>query len=189
MGIGKPNLSCDFRRAYEKSGYKGRWRKTLAVLGSQGFQAVVGYRMCHWLVRQRVPIVPMVIQRLVEITTGISISPEAVIGKGLLIMHFGGIVIHEGARIGDNCTITHGVTIGNKTPGGGAPRLGNSVYLCVDAKVLGEITIGDHCVVGAGAVVLKSVPARCVVAGVPARVVKSRQEGRMEASGEDTSSA
>ena len=187
--MGMPNLSCDFRRAYEKSGYKRRWRKALAVLGSQGFQAVAGYRMCHWLVRKRVPIVPMVIQRLVEVATGISISPEAVIGKGLVIMHFGGIVIHERTRIGDNCTITHGVTIGNKVPGGDAPRLGHHVYLCVDAKVLGEITIGDHCVVGAGAVVLRSVPARCVVAGVPARVVKTGGPGQEETTDGSAASA
>ncbi len=166
------NIKRDFKRFYEKTGYKGVLRKILAVGGSQGFQAVFAYRLCHWLVKRRIPFLHLFIQRFIEITTGISISPEAKIGKGLMIMHFGGIVINEDAEIGENCTLTHGVTIGNKTSGGKSPKIGNNVYVCVDAKILGDITIGDTCVIGAGSVLLQSVPANSVVAGVPAKVVK-----------------
>ncbi|MFH1245698.1 MAG: serine O-acetyltransferase [Candidatus Omnitrophota bacterium] len=113
------------------------------------------------------------IQRFTEIFTGISIPPTVVIGKGLMIEHFGGIVINSNTKIGDYCTISHCVTIGNKKPGGKSPVLGNNVYICVGAKVLGDIYIGENSIIGANAVALESVPANSVAAGVPARVIKT----------------
>ena len=101
------------RRFYQKTGYRGKFRKVFITLGSQGFQAVMGYRMCRWLVSKRIPILHLFIERFVEITTGISIPPEAKIGKGLVIMHFGGIVINTGTEIGENCRISNHVAIGN----------------------------------------------------------------------------
>lgn len=106
-------------------------------------------------------------------TTGISIPPTVEIGKGLMIEHFGGIVINSNSKIGDFCTISHCVTIGNKKPGGKSPIIGNNVYICVGAKVLGEITIGNNCIIGANAVVLDSVPENSIVAGMPAKVIKT----------------
>lgn len=167
------NLKYDFRRIYNKTSYKGILRKIFICFWSQGFQAMLGYRMCRWLVLHHIPIIHMLIQRSVEIFTGISIPPTAAIGKGLMIEHFGGIVINSGSKIGDFCTISHCVTIGNKRPGGKAPVIGDNVYICVGAKILGDITIGDNCIVGANAVVLENVPANSVVVGVPAKVVKT----------------
>jgi len=168
-----PNLKYDFRRVYNKTSYKGRLRKIFVVFWSQGFQAIAGYRMCHWLVAKHIPIIHMLIQRFVEILTGISIPPTAQLGKGIMIEHFGGIVINSGTKIGDFCTISHEVTFGNKRPGGKAPIVGNNVYICVGAKVLGDITVGDNCIIGANSVLTESVPANSVVAGIPARVIKT----------------
>jgi serine O-acetyltransferase len=95
------------------------------------------------------------------------------IGKGLLIEHFGGIVINSKTKIGDFCTISHCVTIGNKKPGGLSPRIGNNVYICSGAKILGDISIGDNCIIGANAVVIESLPANSVAAGIPAKVIKN----------------
>ena len=167
-----PNLKYDFRRIYQKTSYTGKLRKVFACLGAQGFQAVMGYRICRWLFLKRIPIIHLIIQRFIEITTGISLPPEAKIGKGLLIMHFGGIIINSDVSMGDFCTIGHGVTIGNKRPGGTSPKIGNNVYLCAGAKVLGEIAIGDNSIVGANAVVLESFPENSVVGGVPAKLIK-----------------
>jgi serine O-acetyltransferase len=147
-------------------------RKVFACLGAQGFQAVMGYRMCRWLVSKRIPLLHLFIQRFVEITTGISIPPEANIGKGLLINHFGGIIINNGTRMGDFCTISHGATLGNKRPGGRSPAIGNNVYIAAGAKILGDITIGDNCIIGANAVVMGSMPANSIIAGIPAKVMK-----------------
>lgn len=167
-----PKLRYDFRRYYQKTSYKGKLRKVFVVLGVQGFQAIMGYRMARWLASKHIPLLGLFIQRCVEILTGISIPDEAEIGKGLMINHFGGIVINVGSKIGNFCTISHGVTLGNKRPSGKSPVIGNNVYIAVAAKILGEITIGDNCIIGANAVVMESIPTNSIVAGIPAKVVK-----------------
>ena len=167
-----PNLRYDFQRVYTKTSYQGKFRKIFATLGQQGFQAILGYRMCRWLVEKKIPLLHLFIQRCAEITTGISIPPEVVVGKGLMIPHFGGLIINSNSTIGEFCTISHGVTLGNKMPGGKSPVIGNHVYICAGAKVLGEIHIGDHCIIGANSVVVSSIPPNSVVAGIPAKVIR-----------------
>ncbi|WP_305848820.1 serine O-acetyltransferase [Microcystis aeruginosa] len=91
------------------------------------------------------------------------------IGKGLFIQHgFSTIVM---ADLGDNCWINQQVTIGYKDKSG-RPKIGNNVRITAGAKVLGNITIGDNVTVGANSVVVKDVPANCVVVGIPARIIK-----------------
>ncbi|MEM6535780.1 MAG: serine O-acetyltransferase, partial [Pseudomonadota bacterium] len=84
-----------------------------------------------------------------------------------------GITIGETAVIGDDCSLLHGVTLGGtgKEVGDRHPKIGNGVLLSVGAKVLGNIVVGDHAKVAAGSVVLKDVPAKSTVAGVPAKPV------------------
>ena len=106
--------------------------------------------------------------------TGIEIHPGAVIGHGLFIDHGDGVVIGETTVIGDNVTIYQGVTLGGtgKETGKRHPTIGNGVTIGAGAKVLGPITIGDNCKVGAGSIVLKNVPPDCTVVGVPGHVVR-----------------
>jgi serine O-acetyltransferase len=106
---------------------------------------------------------------------GISIPFTTRIGPGFYIGHFGGIVVSDGAEIGRNCNISHGVTIGasNRGQRAGAPVIGDDVYIGPGAKVIGGIRIGDDVAIGANAVVTHDVPSGSVVAGVPARVVSS----------------
>jgi serine O-acetyltransferase len=142
---------------------------------SQGFQAVLVYRFFRWCHERRIPTQPIrfVVERFIEITAGISIPVEARIGKGLRIHHFGGIVIHSDAVVGEGCTLYHGATLGDLGGHGGAPLIGNNVMIGAGAKLLGRIEIGDDSLIGANAVVLTSVPAGCLAVGVPA-VVKQR---------------
>ena len=65
----------------------------------------------------------------------------------------------------------NGVTIGSAQRGGLAPRVGNDVIICTGAKLIGNITIGNNAVIGAGAVVTKDVPDNAVVGGVPAKIL------------------
>jgi len=95
---------------------------------------------------------------LVEMSTGISIPKECVIGKGLRIFHFGGIIVNTHSRIGENCTLRHGVTIGNRRGERVAPVLGNNVEVGAYAQVLGDIRIGNGSKIGALAVVLADMP-------------------------------
>ncbi len=98
------------------------------------------------------------------------------IGPGLRINHrAGGVVINPRARIGANVTLTPGVVIGNNAPDPTAPIIGDCAIVNVGAKIIGPISVGDRCQVGAGAVVIRDVPDDTVVAGVPARPIPSAQ--------------
>lgn len=112
--------------------------------------------------------------RIVETMTGISLPKSAVIGGGLRIWHFGGIFINPNVVIGRNCTMRQGVTIGNRIEGGPVPVLGDDVELGAYAQVLGGITLGHRCKIGAMALVIKDVPDDATAIGVPARVISSK---------------
>ncbi len=92
------------------------------------------------------------------------------IGPGLFIQH-GFSTIIAARSIGANCWINQQVTIGysNATD---CPTIGNNVTVCAGAKVIGSAHIGDNSIVGANAVVVKSIPANVTVVGVPARIVR-----------------
>lgn len=170
--------------------YRIRPRSRIAVvLLSQGLWASAVYRTFHPLVRSRrrwlrraAHVVSVFAVKAVEVVAGISLSPEADVGGGLYIGHFGHVVINPRARIGRNCNLSPGVVIGSggrgEEEGGrsreGVPVLGDRVYVGPGAVIFGPVEIGNDAAVGANAVVTKSVPARAVVAGVPARVVSRR---------------
>lgn len=98
--------------------------------------------------------------------------PFSKIGRNLMIWH-GFSTIINAQSIGDNCSIWQQVTIGNKLDNGEAkPMIGNNVKICAGAIVIGDIKIGNNVIIAAGAVVTKDVPDNCVVAGVPAKIIK-----------------
>jgi serine O-acetyltransferase len=109
--------------------------------------------------------------RFVETITGISLPLEARIGPGLRIYHFGNIFIHWQAVVGRNCTLRHGVTIGNRVPDGPAPVIEDDVDFGAYAQVLGNVRIGRGATIGAMTVVLCDVPAGATAVGVPARIL------------------
>lgn len=101
--------------------------------------------------------------------SGADIPLTCQIGGGLLLPHPNGIVIHPDAVIGPNCLIFQQVTLGTRGAGG-VPCLGGHVDVGAGAKLLGGITVGDHCVVGANAVLFQSMPTNHLAVGVPAAV-------------------
>jgi serine O-acetyltransferase len=123
--------------------------------------------------------------RVVETLTGISIPKSVRVGPGLRIYHFGNIFVHADARIGANCTLRQGVTIGNRHDGGPVPVLEDDVELGAYAQVLGGVTIGRGAKIGAMSVVLIDVPPGATAVGVPARVVGSFQP-TLAATGSDS---
>jgi serine O-acetyltransferase len=142
---------------------------------TQGFWASSVYRVSHAaLSRTRLarPLVALA-QKVIEIVTGISIPPQCEIGEGIYIGHYGSIILAPECRIGHNCSLAQNVTIGVAGSGDkrGAPVVGNRVFIGAHSVMVGRITIGDDAVVCAGSVVTRSVPARAVVMGNPARVV------------------
>ncbi len=107
-----------------------------------------------------------------KIKYGIDI-PYACIGKGLLIGHFGGIVVNNKVVIGNNCNISHGVTIGisNRGPRKGSPSIGDCVYIGPGAKIFGDVRIGNHVAIGANSVITGDIPDNAVVVGIPGRII------------------
>lgn len=170
------NLKADLKRL-SPDGRAGL-RTLVAGLLSQGFQAIVVYRLFSWLHRRGLPGQPLrfFCERFIEVTTGISIPARCRIGAGLRIHHFGGIILHPTAVLGESCTLYHGVTIGDKGGAGGAAVIGDNVLLGAGAKILGELTIGDNVIVGANAVVTRDVPSDTVAVGSPARCHSRRDE-------------
>ena len=103
----------------------------------------------------------------------VDINPAARIGRGIMLDHGTGVVIGETAVVGDHVSIMQGVTLGGtgKADQDRHPKIGNGVLLGAGAIVLGNITVGDCARVAAGSVVVKEVPPRVTVAGVPAKIV------------------
>lgn len=108
--------------------------------------------------------------------TGIQLYLGCKVGGGLVFPHYGCQIIHYAAELGQNVQIFQGVTIGTTRGKEGTPKIGNNVILFSGARVIGGVTIGDNCVIGAGAVVTKDVPSGCVAAGLPAKVVSQNGE-------------
>lgn len=101
--------------------------------------------------------------------TGADIPLNCDIGGGLLIPHPNGIVIHPAARIGVNCLIFQQVTIGTRE-NSSAPVIEGHVDIGAGAKLLGDIRVGAHAVIGANAVVLNNVPSGKAAVGIPAKI-------------------
>jgi serine O-acetyltransferase len=143
------------------------------LLTSPGLHAIWFYRIAHVLWGWKLRIASRMLSNYAKFWTSIEIHPGAKIGRRLVIDHGVGVVIGETAVIGDDCLIYHGVTLGGKTldPVKRHPTVGNRVTIGAGAKLIGNITIGDDCAVGANAVVTKNMPNGTVAVGVNARLL------------------
>ena len=143
-----------------------------------GLHAVLAHKVSHRLYKKGHFFSARAVSQAARAITGIEIHPGATIGRGFFIDHGAGVVIGETAEIGDNCTLYQGVTLGGtgKDTGKRHPALGNGVMVGAGAKVLGPFKIGDNAKIAAGAVVLEAIPEDCTAVGIPARVVKCKNE-------------
>jgi serine O-acetyltransferase len=143
------------------------------VLFFKGYQAVQCYRIAHWLLTHGRLDMAYFIQMRTSEAFGVDIHPGARLGQGIMIDHAHSIVIGETAVVGDNVSMLHSVTLGGtgKEDGDRHPKIGDGVMIGAGAAVLGNIRIGACSRIAAGSVVLRDVPPKTTVAGVPARVV------------------
>jgi serine O-acetyltransferase len=143
------------------------------LLYFKGFHALQTHRFSHYLWRASRKDFALYLQSQSSMMFGIDIHPAAKIGRGIMFDHGSGIVIGETAEIGDNSSLLHGVTLGGsgKEMGDRHPKVGRGVMIGAGAKILGNIRVGDCARIAAGSVVLKDVPPKTTVAGVPARVI------------------
>ena len=145
----------------------------LEVLSYPGLWAIWNHRIAHALWRVGLRTLGRWYSHVSRQLTGVEIHPGAKVGRRVFIDHGMGIVVGETAEIGDDCLIYHGVTLGGTSleKKKRHPTIGNAVLIGMGAKIVGPITIGDHCRIGANAVVNKNVPPNCTVVGVPGRVI------------------
>ena len=143
------------------------------VVCYSGLHAVWFYKLTHWLWNHGWGVTARWLSQVARWLTGIEIHPAAQIGRRLFIDHGMGVVIGETASVGDDVTLYQGVTLGGtgKEQGKRHPTIANSVIIGAGAKVLGNITIGENCRIGAGSVVLQDVPDNSTVVGVPGHVI------------------
>jgi serine O-acetyltransferase len=136
----------------------------------KGYHSLELHRIAHQLWLEGRQHLAYYIQSRVSQLYGVDIHPAAQIGKGLFIDHATGLVIGETAIIEENVSILHGVTLGGtgKETGKRHPTIRKNCLLGAHAIVLGNIIVGEGSVIGAGSVVLHSVPPHSVAAGVPA---------------------
>ncbi|MCW4385464.1 serine O-acetyltransferase [Salinibacterium sp. SYSU T00001] len=135
-----------------------------------GLHAIWWYRIAHRLWGWRRFFLARAVSQWARFLTGVEIHPGATIGRRFFIDHGMGVVIGETAIIGDDVMLYHGVTLGGRSSKRTKrhPTLGNQVTIGAGAAVLGPITLGDCCVVGAHSVVLTDAPPRSLLVGSPA---------------------
>jgi serine O-acetyltransferase len=162
---------ADLAAVYDRDPACSRYIEPLLYF--KGFHALVTHRFAHELLKKGRRDFALYLQSQSSRIFGVDINPAARMGIGIMLDHGTGIVIGETAVVGDNCSILQNVTLGGtgKETGDRHPKIGSNVLLSVGAKVLGNIKVGDCSVVGAGSVVLKEVPPRTTVAGVPAKEI------------------
>ncbi len=141
-----------------------------------GLHALILHRIAHKLDYWKIPLIPRIISNISRFLTGIDIHPKARIGRRFFIDHGMGVVIGATTIIGDDVLLYQGVTLGGtgNEHGKRHPTLGNNIVVGSGAKVLGNIEIGSNSRIGAGSVVIESVPEDSTVVGVPGRIVRQK---------------
>lgn len=164
------------------AGAASSWRADRARYGRRPFlrersiYAVAVLRFGQWsdeqtsALRLVTRLVYLALYQVVLVTTNIEIPKEVRVGPGLRIYHGGPIVVHPHVVIGAQCTMRHGVTLGERNSGGGLPVLDAAVDLGVGCVVLGPITVGKRARIGAQALVIEDVPDGAVALAPPAVV-------------------
>lgn len=170
----KEDVTCVFERDPAARG-------VLDVLTCySGVHAVLFHRLCHAMWQSGLRWPARFLGNVARWLTGIEIHPGAKIGRRFFVDHGTGVVIGETAEIGDDVTLYQGVTLGGRSLDSGKrhPTLGNRVVVGAGAKILGPFLVGEDARVGSNAVVLDAVPAQATVVGIPARVVRCRDDNR-----------
>ena len=177
------NIAADIRHYRFQTGKKKHslLRTLIVCLYSHpAIAAVLLYRFGHWSYNLHIPVVRgiaklvyLLFQPLVRLYSGVQINPNTKVGKGLVIFHFGGVVLCRYCSIGEQCVLHHNFSIVT-TNDRQAARIGNNFWCGVGVVIVGNIIIEDNVICGAGSIVTKSVPANAVVAGSPAKIVRFR---------------
>ncbi len=164
-------LRTDIAAVYDRDPACSRFIEP--ILYFKGFHAIQTHRLAHWNLNNGSKDIALYLQSRSSQVFQTDINPAAKFGKGIFFDHATGIVIGETASIGDDVSILHSVTLGGtgKEWEDRHPKIGNGVLLGAGATVLGNIEIGHCSRIAAGSLVIKPVPEKVTVAGIPGKVV------------------
>jgi serine O-acetyltransferase len=159
-----------------------------------GVKAIFFHQIANFFQIAGFDLIARIISQTSRFFTGIEIHPGAKIGKNLFIDHGMGVVIGETSEIGNNVTIYHAVTLGGISPSIDSerqrhekrhPTIGDDVVIGSGAQIIGPVKVGNGSRIAANAVVVKNVPENTTMVGVPAKAVKSENQGNFRPYGVD----
>jgi serine O-acetyltransferase len=149
-----------------------------SLIFKSGFRAVLLYRFSHWFHRKEWNYPAWWLTRCNVRSTGAEIEYNARIGPGLMIAHPVGIVIGRGTRIGAGATLFQGVSFGVRSWHPDEirkfPAIGDHCFFFANASVIGDISVGNFCVVGANTVVVEDMPEGALAIGSPAKILPKK---------------
>jgi len=148
------------------------------IFNYPGIWAIVNYRISNRLYNKGFKRLARILSGISQLFTNVDIHPAATIGRRVFIDHGFGVVIGQTTIIEDDVLIYQGVTLGGVSLSHGKrhPTIGNNSVIGSGAKVLGNISIGKNCKIGANSVVVKDVPCSSTAVGVPARIVRRKDD-------------
>jgi serine O-acetyltransferase len=155
---------------YGSGGMKGIIKTLLA----DGTPAMIWYRLMQWAGRWRIFPLEMAFNRINSMFCGCIIGRGADFGPGFVLIHSIGVVINGSVRGGRAVKIEHQVTIGAERRE--SPIIGDNVFIGAGAKIIGSVKVGNNSRIGANAVVVHDVPPDTTVVGIPAKVVRRRDD-------------
>ncbi len=164
-------LRTDIAAVYDRDPACSRFIEP--ILYFKGFHAIQTHRLANWNIKRGSKDIALYLQSRSSQVFQTDINPAAQFGRGIFLDHATGVVIGETAVLGDNVSIMQSVTLGGTGKEGGDrhPKIGDGVLIGSGAKVLGNIPVGECSRVAAGSLVIKPVPEKVTVAGIPAKVV------------------
>jgi serine O-acetyltransferase len=163
-------VKSDLRAKAEWCYQSTHWSAILKTLLTDGTMAMICYRLMQWAHRWRLVPLEMLFNKWNVVFCNCIIGRGADFGPAFVLVHSTGIVINGQVQAGEHVYIEHQVTIGAEQRQ--SPILGNHVFIGAGAKIVGALTIGSHCRIGANAVVIRNVPDGTTAVGVPARIVE-----------------
>ena len=148
------------------------------IFNYPGVWAIVNYRIANKLYKKGFKLIARIISGISQFFTNIDIHPSATISRRVFIDHGFGVVIGETTIIEDDVLIYQGVTLGGVSLSYGKrhPTIKSNVVIGSGAKILGNITVGENSKIGANSVVVKDIPCSSTAVGVPARIIKRKNE-------------
>jgi serine O-acetyltransferase len=144
----------------------------LKVLLTDGTPAMLWYRLMQWSRRWKLVPLEMFCNKMNAVCCNCIIGRGAEFGSAFVLIHATGVVINGRVRGGEHVYLEHQVTIGAERQQ--SPILGDHVFIGAGAKLLGPVTVGSDCRIGANAVVVHDIPAGSTAVGIPAKVVRQR---------------